>query len=219
MHEALHAHRLRRRYAERAGRAGDSRCGQEGRLRARARARRRSASARATASSSRRHAGRRVHGVEPGRHRRHGLHADHQRARGRDPRRVAQRMAAGVSRRSVRAAADVAAVAVVRSSRHRRREGRAVHDRARRDCSPIPRRGCSRRFRERRRGPRPRLGDFDSVDVIDVHVEARRRARGRKTRSITLETDKATMDVPAPRAARSSRWRSKVGDKVAAGDR
>ena len=92
-----------------------------------------------------RHPGRRVHGVEPRRHRRQVLHADHQRARGRDPRRVAQRVAAGLSRHGVRAAADPAALARLRSSRDRRREGRALHDAARRDpCGRWPaRRGDS----------------------------------------------------------------------------
>jgi pyruvate dehydrogenase E2 component (dihydrolipoamide acetyltransferase) len=35
------------------------------------------------------HAGRLLHGLEPRRHRRHGVHADHQRPGSRDPRRVA----------------------------------------------------------------------------------------------------------------------------------
>ena len=61
------------------------------------------------------------------RHRRHRVHADHQRARSRDPRRVAQRDEAGVGRQGVRAAADAAAVAVVRPSRDRRRAGGALH--------------------------------------------------------------------------------------------
>ena len=58
--------------------------------------------ARAGKLSRRRDAGRLLHDLEPGRHRRHGLHADHQRARGRDPRRVAL----GVQARSTRTAAS-----------------------------------------------------------------------------------------------------------------
>ena len=52
-----------------------------------------------------RHAGRLLHHLEPRRHRRHGLHADHQRARGRDPRRVALPPCArcGATARSCRA--------------------------------------------------------------------------------------------------------------------
>ena len=60
-----------------------------------------------------RNAGRLLHDLEPRRHRRHGVHADHQCARGRDPRRVALAAAAGLEGRQVRAAADAAAVAVL----------------------------------------------------------------------------------------------------------
>ena len=60
-----------------------------------------------------------------GRHRRHVLHADHQRAGSRDPGRVAARARRPVGRQAVRSAPDPAAVAVVGSSRHRRRRGGA----------------------------------------------------------------------------------------------
>ncbi len=49
----------------------------------------------------RRNAGRLLHDLEPGRHRRHGLHADHQCARGGDPRRVALGAQAGLPGRRV----------------------------------------------------------------------------------------------------------------------
>jgi pyruvate dehydrogenase E2 component (dihydrolipoamide acetyltransferase) len=49
--------------------------------------------------------------LEPGRHRRHRVHADHQRARSRDPRRLAQRHAPGVDRQGILAALDAAALA------------------------------------------------------------------------------------------------------------
>ena len=103
------------------------------------------------------------------------LHADHQCARGRDPRRVAQPVAAGLSRRRVRPAPDVAAVAVVRPPRHRRRQGRALHDAARRDPRGR-RRSSSRRFLEHGAVSDvevrvPDLGDFNDVDVIDVLVK------------------------------------------------
>ena len=62
-----------------------------------------------------------------GRHRRHRVHADHQCARSRDPRRVEVADEAGVGRQGVRAATDAAAVAVLRPPRDRRRLGGALH--------------------------------------------------------------------------------------------
>ncbi len=68
-----------------------------------------------------------LHDLEPGRHRRHLLHADHQRARSRDHGRVPLVLEAGVDRRQdVVVALHAAAVAVVGSPRHRRRVGRAL---------------------------------------------------------------------------------------------
>ena len=72
----------------------------EGRARHRAGARRARAEGARRQAPARRHAGRDVLDLEPRRHRRDGLHAHHQRARGRDPRRVAQRHEAGVGRRA-----------------------------------------------------------------------------------------------------------------------
>ena len=64
---------------------------------------------------------------EPGRHRRHVLHADHQRARGRDHGRMPLVLEAGVERRQdVVVALHAAAVAVVGPPRDRRRRGRAL---------------------------------------------------------------------------------------------
>lgn len=63
----------------------------------------------------------------------------------------------------------------------------------------------------------PDLGDFDKVDVIDVlvaagdHVEAEQGL-------ISLETEKATMDVPAPKAGTVVDLKVQVGDQVSAGD-
>jgi pyruvate/2-oxoglutarate dehydrogenase complex dihydrolipoamide acyltransferase (E2) component len=45
----------------------------------------------------------------------------------------------------------------------------------------------------------PELGDFPTVDVIEVHVKPGDRISAEDP-LVTLETDKATMDVPAPRA-------------------
>jgi len=69
----------------------------------------------------------------------------------------------------------------------------------------------------RRRVEVPDLGDFDEVDVIEVHV-----AEGDEVREedplLTLETDKASMDVPSPAAGRVAALAVSVGDKVSSGD-
>ena len=86
---------------------------------------------------------------EPRRNRRHVVHADHQLARGRDPRRVASRDAAHLGRQGVPAAADAAAFVLLRSPRHRRREGRALRQVARETLAEPG--GSSGRFREQDR--------------------------------------------------------------------
>jgi len=62
----------------------------------------------------------------------------------------------------------------------------------------------------------PDIGDFDEVDVIEVHV-----AEGDEIAAedpiVTLETDKASMDLPAPRGGRVESVLVKAGDKVAEG--
>jgi dihydrolipoamide dehydrogenase len=63
----------------------------------------------------------------------------------------------------------------------------------------------------------PDIGDFDNVDVIDVHVKPGDTLAAEDP-LITLETDKASMDVPAPRAGRVVSLAVKKGAKVKAGD-
>ena len=63
----------------------------------------------------------------------------------------------------------------------------------------------------------PDLGDFSAVDVIEIHVKPGDRISAEDP-LVTLETDKATMDVPAPRAGTVVSIALKVGDKVSAGD-
>ena len=62
----------------------------------------------------------------------------------------------------------------------------------------------------------PDIGDFDNVDVIEVLV-----APGDKVEVesplITLESDKATMDVPSPVAGTVTEVRIAVGDQVSQG--
>ena len=63
----------------------------------------------------------------------------------------------------------------------------------------------------------PDSGDFSDVPVIEVHV-----APGDQLTAddpvVTLESDKATMDVPATEAGVVSEVRVSVGDTVSEGD-
>lgn len=62
----------------------------------------------------------------------------------------------------------------------------------------------------------PNIGDFESVDVIEVLVSA-----GDKVNSedplITLESDKATMDIPSPASGTVKKMLISSGDKVSEG--
>jgi pyruvate dehydrogenase E2 component (dihydrolipoamide acetyltransferase) len=62
----------------------------------------------------------------------------------------------------------------------------------------------------------PDIGDFDSVPVIDILVKAGDQVE-KEAPLVTLESDKATMDVPAPQAGIVKSIRLKVGDKVKQG--
>ena len=59
----------------------------------------------------------------------------------------------------------------------------------------------------------PDIGGHENVDVIDVAVKAGDTIAVDDT-LITLETDKATMDVPADAAGVVKEVKVKVGDKV-----
>jgi pyruvate/2-oxoglutarate dehydrogenase complex dihydrolipoamide acyltransferase (E2) component len=59
----------------------------------------------------------------------------------------------------------------------------------------------------------PDLGDFRDVEVIEVLVKAGDRVE-RESPLITLETDKATMDVPATEAGVVREVKLKKGDRV-----
>ncbi len=63
----------------------------------------------------------------------------------------------------------------------------------------------------------PDLGDFSGVEVIEVLVKAGDHVN-REDGLITLETDKATMDVPADQHGTIDDLTVKVGDKVSTGD-
>ncbi len=62
----------------------------------------------------------------------------------------------------------------------------------------------------------PDIGDFADVPVIEIHVAAGD-VVSPEDPLITLESDKATMDVPAPSAGTVSELRVKVGDLVSRG--
>ena len=62
----------------------------------------------------------------------------------------------------------------------------------------------------------PDIGDFKDVPIIEVHVQAGARVKGEDP-LITLESDKATMDVPAPQAGTVAEVKVAVGDRVGEG--
>ncbi|CAB1368700.1 dihydrolipoyl dehydrogenase [Denitratisoma oestradiolicum] len=62
----------------------------------------------------------------------------------------------------------------------------------------------------------PDIGDFNDIPVIEIHVRVGDTVAAEDS-LITLESDKATMDVPAPAAGVVKEVRVKVGDKVSEG--
>jgi dihydrolipoamide dehydrogenase len=62
----------------------------------------------------------------------------------------------------------------------------------------------------------PDIGDFKDVPVIDVYVKSGDTVKPEDP-LITLESDKATMDVPAPVGGAIAELKVKVGDKVSEG--
>ena len=63
----------------------------------------------------------------------------------------------------------------------------------------------------------PDIGDFDSVDVIEILVKIGDLVKENDS-IITLETDKATMEIPAPFSGQVTNIAIKVGDKISHGD-
>ena len=63
----------------------------------------------------------------------------------------------------------------------------------------------------------PDIGHFVNVLVIEVHV-ATGDVVAAEDPLITLESDKATLDVPAPVAGTAGEVATRVGDRVSAGD-
>ena len=63
----------------------------------------------------------------------------------------------------------------------------------------------------------PDIGDFEKVPVIEVLVSPGDAVEAEQS-LITLESDKATMEVPAPQAGKLVELRVKEGDEVSEGD-
>jgi dihydrolipoamide dehydrogenase len=62
----------------------------------------------------------------------------------------------------------------------------------------------------------PDIGDFTDVPVIEIHVAAGDEVAVEDP-LVTLESDKATMDVPAPAAGTVQQLRVQIGDRVSEG--
>ena len=63
----------------------------------------------------------------------------------------------------------------------------------------------------------PDIGDYKGVPVIEVHVKAGDRVEKEQS-LVTLESDKATMDVPSSHAGVVKEVKVKVGDAISEGD-
>jgi dihydrolipoamide dehydrogenase len=62
----------------------------------------------------------------------------------------------------------------------------------------------------------PDIGDFKDVPIIEVHVKPGDQVNAEDP-VVTLESDKATMDVPVPQAGTVAEVLVKIGDRVSAG--
>ena len=62
----------------------------------------------------------------------------------------------------------------------------------------------------------PDIGGFKDVSVIDVLVKDGQQI-DKETPLVTIETEKAAMDVPAPAAGKIAQVKLKTGDKVSEG--
>lgn len=63
----------------------------------------------------------------------------------------------------------------------------------------------------------PDIGDYHNVDVIEVMIKAGDEVE-EETPLLTLETDKATMEIPAPLKGKITEVAVKAGDKISQGD-
>jgi dihydrolipoamide dehydrogenase len=63
----------------------------------------------------------------------------------------------------------------------------------------------------------PDIGDFKNVEIIEVHVKSGDRIQ-KEQPLITLESDKASLDIPSPQGGVVANVHVKVGDRVSEGD-
>ncbi|MEQ8427738.1 MAG: dihydrolipoyl dehydrogenase [Gammaproteobacteria bacterium] len=63
----------------------------------------------------------------------------------------------------------------------------------------------------------PDIGDFDAVEIIEIAVSAGDNIEKEQT-LLTLESDKATMDIPSPDGGIIKELKVSVGQKIATGD-
>ncbi|MCG8324281.1 MAG: E3 binding domain-containing protein, partial [Thiotrichales bacterium] len=62
----------------------------------------------------------------------------------------------------------------------------------------------------------PDIGDFDAVEVIEIAVNAGDNVEQEQT-LLTLESDKASMDIPSPQPGTIKELKVSVGDKISQG--
>jgi len=65
--------------------------------------------------------------------------------------------------------------------------------------------------------PVPDIGDFDEVEVIEILVSAGDQVEAEDS-LISLESDKATMEIPSPEAGTVEEVKVSLGDKVSVGN-
>jgi dihydrolipoamide dehydrogenase len=63
----------------------------------------------------------------------------------------------------------------------------------------------------------PNIGDFTDVEIIEVYVKVGDRIN-KEDSIVTLESDKATMDIPSPLAGTIKEVKVKPGDRISEGD-
>jgi len=84
--------------------------------------------------------------------------------------------------------------------------------------APAPKPGrAARQAQGRREVAVPDIGDFQSVEIIEVHVQQGDTVAAEDP-LITLESDKAAMDVPSPAAGKVVELKVGKGDRVSEGD-
>ena len=63
----------------------------------------------------------------------------------------------------------------------------------------------------------PDVGDFDQVEIIEILVAVGDQVEAEDS-LLTLESDKASMEIPSPHGGRVTRINVAVGEKISKGD-